>query len=666
MTQEPALKKARLALKAVAETDVGITQYLNGRPAAFSGVLKLRISDFQVNEIDKDGNVVRLSDEGIDTGLTKKERRLEQRQKDRDEFEGKTEEEIEKIKQQRQEAKYTLTEEHRAQLLTFVTLDELAEMESLFSTGGKMETSSTFSDKERRTQLHQLVRVAFQSKLETLTTPEQLFKIALSKGKGRRNHSDHTDSNGVLNYGLGKYREWLHFTVFKESRDTMEVALTICRLLRVPNKTLKFAGTKDRRGATCQRFALQKAKVMRVNALNRALKGAVLGGFAYEDADLGLGDLKGNDFLIALRDVRSLGDKPLEEAVEESFQSLQHNGFINYFGMQRFGTFSISTHVLGIMLLKSDWKGAVELILAEQDRVVPELVEARRKWAETKDAAEALKLMPRRFTAEHAVLTSLAKEKTLDDQAYFRAIMQIPNNLRLIYVHAYQSYVWNLVVSKRIELFGTAVQEGDLILVEAKNGESKVVKEIVNGEEFEEDVAGTASDKVRALTREEAELGAFTIYDVVLPTPGHDVTYPANRQIMEVYESAMAKDGLDPHSMTRRRREFSLGGSYRPIVGRVENLHYKIVHYSEPTDTILHTDLEILRAQREESVLTQQGGVLIQQEGNDSESTNKPRVELPRVVDNAAGEKTAVVLGFRLGVSSYATMAIREFVKTLE
>ena len=79
----------------------------------------------------------------------------------------------------------------------------------------------------------------------------------------------HIDENGVINYGLGPYKPYLHFTVYKQNRDTMEVANNIGKLLRINHKFINYAGTKDRRGATCQRFSINHGKVLRVNALNK-------------------------------------------------------------------------------------------------------------------------------------------------------------------------------------------------------------------------------------------------------------------------------------------------------------------------------------------------------------------------------------------------------------
>lgn len=757
------------APKVVQEPDVGITQYINRSTVGFVGEIKLRYSDFQVFELDQDGRVVHLTDQGPVLGATSKEKRQEKRRKaleNRDAFNperqqalqeeesgdkpaggvngynegaseganegaiegaieaanegpseangsGERSNESEKTKEANGEPngtygggvaseelrqtsegiqgsslggnepesqvkvseasesptgiasneivnEFQLTDEYRTKLSQYLTAEEIDEMQKLVVGGGSMQTSTQFHDKATRTLLHQLFRQAFDGKLDTSTTADNTFKIGVSSSKPARknNYVNHVDESGIVNYGLGPYKNYLHFTVYKENRETMEVANTITKFMRIPAKTVKYSGTKDRRGVTCQRFCIHKAKVARVTSLNKALKGTVLGLFAYSDRGLDLGDLEGNEFVIAIRNARVVGSGAETDAnaaglaavVQESFSSLQSTGFINYYGLQRFGTFSVSSHVLGIYLLREDWKGAVELILAEQERVVPDSVNARRIWAETGNAGEALKHMPRRCLAEHSVLTLLAKNKPTDaytTDMYFRAILNIPRNLRLIYVHAYQSYIWNLVTSKRVELFGLDVQEGDLVYAE-ENGEA-------TAGDFPEDTAIEGAAKVRALTAQDVRSGNFTIYDVVLPSPGCDVRYPANEQLMQVYESAMKKDSLDPHNMGRKIKEFSLAGSYRHLVARARDVSYQITHYKEDDDSILYTDLELLE---------KRGNEILDEKPELGKGTEFGSGLLERIIPAPEGaEKTAVILRMKLGVSSYATMALREFMR---
>lgn len=392
------------ATKVVQENEVGITQYINEANrtgGGFFGTIKQRYSDFLVNEIDLNGQVVRLLDEGVNLGKTRKEKKLEKRQLERADLQNKTSEEIEQIKEAKKaeeeaknteedsQSKYDLTDENRAALLELITDDELKQIEKLFTTGSNMETKTSFPEKQTRGKLHQLLRESFQGKLESVTSAENTFRIALaknSKNPRRKNPQEsinHVDENGAVNYGLGPFKYFLHFTVYKENRETMEVASTISKFLRIPSKSIRYAGTKDRRGITCQRFCIHRGKVARVSSLNKGLKNAVLGGFAYEDKSLGLGDLNGNEFVITIRDIKSFNpEENVEDVVSKCFTSLKDKGYINYYGMQRFGTFSISTHVLGIFILKEDWKGAVELILSEQEIVAPDSIEARRIWAE--------------------------------------------------------------------------------------------------------------------------------------------------------------------------------------------------------------------------------------------------------------------------------------------
>ncbi|KAK6204299.1 pseudouridine synthase [Scheffersomyces amazonensis] len=652
-------KKPRVQPKSgIQEHQVGITEFINKQGNGFTGILKSLYADFQVNEIDPNGNVVHLLDEGIDVGKTKKERRLEKREEERKELEGKTPEQVETILTERKiqeesKPKYELSDDHRQELLTYISDEELKQIEELFTTGNNMETKTTFDDKQVRGKLHQLLRAAFQNKLETVTSPENTFKIAIanntSRGTGRQHPQEsmhHVDENGVVNYGLGAFKPYLHFTVYKENRETMDVASSISKFLRFPHKAISYAGTKDRRGVTCQRFSIHRGKVVRVNSLNKALNGTTLGSFSYEDSPLRLGDLKGNEFIITIRDINPINEgENIIDIISTSFSSLRDKGFINYFGMQRFGSFSISTHVLGIHVMKEDWKAAAELILSEQELVAPASIEARRIWAETSNPSLTLKKLPHYFTAESSILKVLEKE-TLDENesyskhSYFKSIMAIPKNLRMIYGHAYQSYVWNKVASKRIELFGLEVQEGDLVI----DNELPQTKAESSDDEFEEDVATSNEVKVKALTEDDIKSGKYTIYDVVLPTPGFKIVYPTNEQLKQVYVDTMAQDGLDPFKMARRIKEFSLTGTYRNLMSKPQELSYEIVKYADETKPIVRTDLEILKLKK------------------DGEE-NPSKIITPIEEEGSGPTKSAVVLKMQLGVSSYATMALREFMK---
>ena len=79
--------------------------------------------------------------------------------------------------------------------------------------------------------------------------------------------------------------------------------------------------------------------------------------------------------------------------------------------------------------------------------------------------------------------------------------VQIPYSSRLMYVHSYQSLVWNRVVTHRLQCYGLRPIPGDL--VPGRNG---------NG--------------TQTVTRE--SLDQYTIHDVLLPLPGYDVILPDN------------------------------------------------------------------------------------------------------------------------------------------
>ena len=130
------------------------------------------------------------------------------------------------------------------------------------------------------------------------------------------------------------------------------------------NSKFRVAGTKDKRSISTQKVCISHVtaeKLCRAVKTIRSFSGqrVNIGNFSYEKDDLDLGDLKGNKFTIVLRNVAES-----KQTIEKSLSGLKNNGFINYFGQQRFGTDAyIKTSDIGLALIKSDWMEAVELIL---------------------------------------------------------------------------------------------------------------------------------------------------------------------------------------------------------------------------------------------------------------------------------------------------------------
>ena len=90
----------------------------------------------------------------------------------------------------------------------------------------------------------------------------------------------------------------------------------------------------------------------------------------YAKSDLSLGDLQGNRFDIILREIhtdKESSKEPIETIVRNAVESLGRNGFLNYFGLQRFGRGTASTNKVGAAILRKDWDDAVKLILNKAD-----------------------------------------------------------------------------------------------------------------------------------------------------------------------------------------------------------------------------------------------------------------------------------------------------------
>lgn len=136
-------------------------------------------------------------------------------------------------------------------------------------------------------------------------------------------------------------------------------------------------------------------------------------------------------------------------------------------------------------------------------------------------------------------------------------MLQIPRNLVLLYLHSYQSLLWNKIVSKRINKYGLKPIVGDLVF---KNNELKCPSiEVIDGEDNEEEEETDLNDdkfpEVENISEE--NLSNYTIFDVVYPLPGGDVCYPKN-EVGEWFIDLLAKDNLTSEKLLKKNKYITL------------------------------------------------------------------------------------------------------------
>ncbi|XP_047276488.1 pseudouridylate synthase 7 homolog isoform X4 [Pan paniscus] len=462
------------------EADVGITKFVSSHQG-FSGILKERYSDFVVHEIGKDGRISHLNDLSIPVD----------------------------------------EEDPSEDIFTVLTAEEKQRLEELQLFKNK-ETSVAIEviedTKEKRTIIHQAIKSLFPG-LETKTEDREGKKyIVAYHAAGKKALANPRKHSWPKSRG-----SYCHFVLYKENKDTMDAINVLSKYLRVKPNIFSYMGTKDKRAITVQEIAVLKITAQRLAHLNKCLMNFKLGNFSYQKNPLKLGELQGNHFTVVLRNITGTDDQ-----VQQAMNSLKEIGFINYYGMQRFGTTAVPTYQVGRAILQNSWTEVMDLILKPRSGAEKGyLVKCREEWAKTKDPTAALRKLPVKRCVEGQLLRGLSKYGMKNIVSAFGII---PRNNRLMYIHSYQSYVWNNMVSKRIEDYGLKPVPGDLVL----------------------------------------------------------------KGVQEAYREMLTADNLDIDNMRHKIRDYSLSGAYRKIIIRPQNVSWEVVAYDDPKIPLFNTDVDNL------------------------------------------------------------------------
>jgi len=260
--------------------------------------------------------------------------------------------------------------------------------------------------------------------------------------------------------------------------DTNDFARALSNRLGISRERVDWAGTKDKYAVTTQLVSVQGPDLdpedlpsiddAECEILGRAGRG------------LRFGDLAGNAFEVVVREPESPQNAAAITAELRAFGGLGEPGsespkggndsesdravtigVPNYFGQQRFGSRRPVTHRVGLAIVRGEWEKAVmEYVGNPRESEPSDTQEARRFVEETRDWAAAVEEFPRGLRYERAICGRLAErerdgagERSAESEpADFRAALDVlPRNLQQLFVNAAQSFLFNEIVSERLE-----------------------------------------------------------------------------------------------------------------------------------------------------------------------------------------------------------------------
>uniref|UniRef100_A0AAV1U4N9 TRUD domain-containing protein n=1 Tax=Peronospora matthiolae TaxID=2874970 RepID=A0AAV1U4N9_9STRA len=452
--------------------------------------------------------------------------------------------------------------------------------------------------------------------------------------------------------------DYLQFTLYKRNKGMTSMVNQLASMLKVPPTAFSYAEVKDKRAITTQLCTVYRVPKNRAQLVLRPggskkleEQPYLVGDMRYVSRKIELGDCAGNRITMVIRSLPEDEKELSKDDVSQAVSSWETRGFVNFFGLHRFGKTSTSYHLLGRAVLRKDYKMAVLLVLRPQEGEASKIRAARESFRQHKDMTAALRMLPPYLVLERAVLEGL-QQHGLD--AHEPAFNTIPKQLRVSFVQAYQYFVWNEMASMRMAKFSsTSAVVGDLVL--AKNIGLRTSESHVGTSEPTRKRQRTEKSAKRQPVQETVELtednvDQYSIEDVVLPLPGHAIKYPTN-EIGTAYRKMLTTDGIDlnAHFGPDGSQAYILDGSYRHIVKKPTRVSFRLERYTDPNKPLVSNDVDALLA--------------------DSSAFSHDTISREIAAENASQESTegtpyrALVLEFDLDYGVDATAAVRELLK---
>ncbi|MEM1565585.1 MAG: tRNA pseudouridine(13) synthase TruD [Candidatus Bathyarchaeia archaeon] len=246
-------------------------------------------------------------------------------------------------------------------------------------------------------------------------------------------------------HGDNAQQRFLLCVLVKRNWDNFQAIKAIAHKLGISTNRISIAGIKDAEAVTAQHITIEDVNTSDVEKIQ--IKGLKVRPIGYFHTKLSPYHLLGNSFTITVRALSHTKREILERITSIVEEIKMLGGMPNFYGHQRFGTIRPITHLVGKALVKGNFRRAVMLFLAKPSpNEHPKSREARKELWKTGDFEKAMKNFPKSLYYERLMLRHLAKKP----KDFVGAFRQLPAKLRTLFPQAYQAYIFNKVLSRRI------------------------------------------------------------------------------------------------------------------------------------------------------------------------------------------------------------------------
>jgi tRNA pseudouridine13 synthase len=241
-------------------------------------------------------------------------------------------------------------------------------------------------------------------------------------------------------------QRFLLCVLVKRNWDTLIAVKNVARELGIDQARIQIAGIKDAKAVTAQYVTIDG--VSAPDAEQVQFRDVALRPLGYFHESLSTFYLLGNHFNIKITEVQQ--PKPeVEQRITQIKQEIDTLGGIpNFYGHQRFGTTRAITHQVGKAIVKGNLKEAAMVFLAQPSpNEHADSQQKRQQLQDSEDFRQALQDFPTQLRYERLMLAHLV-DYPCDFAGAFR---RLPPKLCVLFVQAYQSFLFNRFLSERIK-----------------------------------------------------------------------------------------------------------------------------------------------------------------------------------------------------------------------